>query len=68
MKAVLDPYGNREGRKPILNVCVTRSVENIGRLGAFSFSHPFLVKMCEVIFYGDPQLQTYNGGWMDSRR
>ena len=40
-------------RFPLLNVCITRWVENIDRWEQFSLCHPFLCEMCEVIIYGD---------------
>ena len=68
MKAVLDAYGNIQGRMPILIVCVTHWVENIEGWERFSLNHRLLVKMCEVIIYGDPQLQTYNDGWTADKK
>ena len=50
-------------RAPLLNVCITRWVENIDGLQQFSLSHPFLVGMCEVIVYGDSEYEMYNEGW-----
>ena len=38
---------------PLLNVCVTRWVENIDGWDQFSLCHPFLCETCEVIIYGD---------------
>ena len=51
------------GRTPLLNVCVTRWVENIDGWDRFSTAHPFLVKMCEVILCGDPDYSLYNDNW-----
>ena len=51
------------GRTPLLNVCVTRWVENIDGWDRFSTGHPFLVKMCEVILCGDPDYSLYNDNW-----
>ena len=51
------------GRTPLLNVCVTRWVENIDGWDRFSTAHPFLVKMCQVILYGDPDYSIYNDNW-----
>ena len=48
------------GRTPLLNVCVTCWVENIDGWDRFSTAHPFLVKMCQVILYGDPDYSIYN--------
>ena len=50
-------------RAPLLNVCITRWVENIDGWERFSLSHPFLVGMCEVIIYGDSDYEMYNEGW-----
>ena len=50
-------------RTPLLNVCITRWVENIDGLQQFSLSHPFLVGMCEVIVYGDSEYEMYNEVW-----
>lgn len=45
---------------PILNVCITRWVENIEGWERFTLSHPFSVQMCEVIIYGDSSHTMYN--------
>lgn len=50
-------------RSPLLNVCITRWLENIDGWERFSTAHPFLVKMCEVILYGDPDYPLYNDNW-----
>ena len=50
-------------RAPLLNVCITRWVENIDGWERFSLSHPFLVGMWEVIIYGDSDYEMYNEGW-----
>ena len=39
-------------RNPILNVCITRWVENIDGWEHFCLCHPFLVQLCEAIIYG----------------
>ena len=51
------------GRTPLLNVCVTRWVENIDGWDRFSTAHPYFVKMCEVILYGDPDYSLYIDNW-----
>ena len=51
------------GRTPLLDICVSRWVENIDGWDRFSTAHPFLVKMCEVILYGDPDYSLYNDNW-----
>ena len=58
---ILCPAGH--GRTPLLNVCVTRWVENIDGWDRFSTAHPFLVKMCQVILYGDPDYSLYKDNW-----
>lgn len=50
-------------RAPLLNVCITRWVENIDGWERFSSSHPFLVQMCEVILFGNSEYEMYNEGW-----
>ena len=55
--------GTTQSRNPILNVCITHWVENIDGLERFCLSHPFLVHMCEVIVYGDPEFELYNDNW-----
>ena len=47
----------------LLNVCVTRWVENIDGWEKFSTVHPFLVIMCEGVIYGDSDYPTYSGAW-----
>ena len=55
--------GASSNRNPILNVCITRWVENIDGWERFSRSHPFLVEMLEVIVNGNIEVQMYNDGW-----
>ena len=50
-------------RSPILNVCITRWVENIDGWERFCLCHPVLVSMCEVIVYGNSEYELYNQGW-----
>ena len=52
-------------RSPILNVCITRWVENINGWERFCQTFPFLVEMLECIIYGtaDSDFETYNDGW-----
>ena len=54
---------SRHGKTPLLNVCVTRWVENINGWDKFSTAHLFLVKMCEVILYGDFDYSLYSDNW-----
>ena len=66
LKAIFE-HGSQSGvtpsRNPILNVCITRWVENIEGWERFSLSHPFLIQMCEVIIYGNSEYEMYNDGW-----
>ena len=55
--------GSNQSRNPILNVCITRWVENIDGWERFCLTHPFLVHMCEVIVYGDSEFELYNDNW-----
>ena len=55
--------GACSNRNPILNVCITRWVENIDGWERFSRSHPFLVEMLEVIVNGNSEFQMYNDAW-----
>ena len=55
--------GSTESRRPILNVCNTRWVENIDGWERFSLSHPFIIKMLEVILYGPSEYEMYNDNW-----
>ena len=50
--------GIASSRAPLLNVCITRWVENIDGWEQFTLCHPFLVHMCEVILYGDDNFET----------
>ena len=42
---------------------VTRCLDNNDGWERFSTAHPFLIKMCEVIPYGDPDYPLYNDNW-----
>ena len=55
--------GASKSRFPLLNVCITRWVENIDGWERFCLCHPFLVQMCEVIIYGDADYELFNGNW-----
>ena len=55
--------GASSNRNPILNVCVTRWIDNIDGWERFSLSHPFLVEMLEIIINGSSEFQMYNDGW-----
>ena len=55
--------GTNQSRNPILNVCITRWVENIDGWERFCLSHPYLVHMCEVIIYGDDGFELFNDNW-----
>ncbi|SMN12515.1 hypothetical protein SPBRAN_1297 [uncultured Candidatus Thioglobus sp.] len=64
LKAIMQK-GPQSGtnRVSLLNVCITRWVENIDGWERFSLCHPFLIKMCEVILYGDNTFPMFNSGW-----
>ena len=55
--------GAVQSRLPLLNVCITRWVENIDGWERFALSHPFLLHMCEVIIYGDDNFELFNDNW-----
>ena len=55
--------GASSNRNSILNVCVTRWIENIDGWETFSLSHHFLVEMLEIIINGNREFQMYNDGW-----
>jgi len=48
---------------PLLNVYITRWVENIDGWERFCLCHPYLVQMCEIIIYRDTDFELYNGNW-----
>ena len=53
-------------RTPILNVCITRWVENIDGWERFCSSYPFIIQMFEAIIYetSDSDFKSaYNDGW-----
>ena len=50
-------------RSSILNVCITRWVENIDGWERFSQHHPFLIELCEVILFGNSEFRDNNDGW-----
>ena len=52
-------------RNPILNVCITRWVENIDGWERFCLSYPFMIQMFEAIIYGtsESDFESYNDGW-----
>ena len=55
--------GSTQSRSPLLNVCITRWVENIDGWERFSLCHPFLIQMCEAIVYGNSELEMYSDNW-----
>jgi len=57
--------GVSSSRNPILNVCVTRWVENIDGWERFSQCHPFLIQLFEAIVYGNiaEEFEEYREGW-----
>jgi len=52
-------------RTPILNVCITRWVENIDGWERFCLCHPFLIQLCEAIIYGtsEENFKEYSSSW-----
>ena len=52
-------------RSPILNVCITRWIENIDGWERFCLCHPFMVQMCEFILYGTTEagFEVFKDGW-----
>ena len=63
LKAIFISRTESSSRAPLLNVCVTRWVENIDGWQRFCSSHPFLVLLCEVILFGHTDFPLYNDGW-----
>ena len=68
LKAIVDKgiqSGIVSSRNPILNVCITRWVENIDGWERFCLSYPFIIQMFEAIIYGtsDSDFESYNDGW-----
>ena len=55
--------GATQSRLPLLNVCITRWVENIEGWERFCLSHPFILHMCEVIIFGDDDFELFNDNW-----
>ena len=55
-------------RTPLLNVCVTRWVENIDGWERFTQTHPFLVKMCEAMIYGDENYPDFSDWSAEDKR
>lgn len=53
-------HDSSQSRTPLLNVCVTRWVENIEGWERFALCHPFLIEMCEAIIFGVSDLPLYN--------
>ena len=48
---------------PLLNVCITRWVENIDGWQRFMQCHPYLVELCEVIIYGSRHYAMFSDGF-----
>ena len=57
-------------RTPILNVCITRWVENIDGWERFCLCHPFLIQLCEAIIYGtsEENLKEYSSDWTQENK
>ena len=63
LKAIAGECTYPASRQTLLNICITRWVENIDGWERFSLAHPFLVKMFEVILYGSSDFPLFNDGW-----
>ena len=50
-------------RVSMLNTCITRWVENIDGWERSSLTHPYLIKMCEIILNGDHDFPQYDDNW-----
>ena len=55
--------GTTQSRASILNVCITRWVENIDVWERFSLSFPFLIEMCEAIVYRNSGIELFSDTW-----
>ena len=44
-------------------MCITQWVENVDGFERFSLCHPHLIKVCEIILYGDSTYPMFNDGW-----
>ena len=62
-KAISEKQTMDHSATTLLNVCVTRWVENIDGWEKFSTVHPFLVTMCEGLIYGDNDYPNYSDNW-----
>ena len=50
-------------RAPLLNVCITRWVENIEGWERFMQCHPFLIEMCGVMISGSEHYPMFSDGF-----
>ena len=50
-------------RSPLLNVCITRWVENIDGWERFMQCHPFIIEMCGVMIFGSEHYPTFSDGF-----
>ena len=50
-------------RSPLLNVCITRWVENIDGWERFMQCHPFIIEMCGVMMFGSEHYPTFSNGF-----
>ena len=62
LQAIADGCTYPASRQTLLNIRITRWVENIDGWERFSLAHPFLVKMFEVILYGSSDFPLFNDG------
>ena len=68
LKAVCDrgiQAGTPSSRKPLLNICIICCVENIDGWERFCLLQSFLIKMFDIIDYGESEYEKYNDGWND---
>jgi hypothetical protein len=50
-------------RAPLLNVCITRWVENLDGWQRFMQCYPYLIEMCEAIVYGSEHYSMFSDGF-----
>ena len=68
LREIFSQGSNASSRAPLLNICITRWVENIDGWERLSLAHPFLIKMCEVMLYGDNSFPLYSDGWSPEKK
>uniref|UniRef100_A0A1X7UA98 TTF-type domain-containing protein n=2 Tax=Amphimedon queenslandica TaxID=400682 RepID=A0A1X7UA98_AMPQE len=63
LKAIAAEKTHSTSRSILLNMCVTRWIENIEGWERFTQAHPFMLQMCEIIIYGGGNFPQYDDGW-----